>query len=187
MICIRVVGGLARRSLAVALLSVTSALAGCNGSSEPLGPTATVPQATTTTNPYAVPAVIDIAYVNRVLAGLDQAVGEVTRLTVNSQSIPPEAIERLKAAYLDKDLLQLAVDVYQDRLISEFAGMIPNPGNRVTTVVELISASPDCIFAKVDVDVSAMFEQPNPRFRVQWVGLIPVDAGIDLTQYNPTT
>ena len=32
---------------------------------------ATVPAPTTTTNPYAVPAVIDAAYVNRVLAGLD--------------------------------------------------------------------------------------------------------------------
>jgi hypothetical protein len=30
---------------------------------------ATVPAPTTTTNPYAVPAVIDAAYVNRVLAG----------------------------------------------------------------------------------------------------------------------
>ena len=36
---------------------------------------ATVPAPTTTTNPYAVPAVIDAAYVNRVLAGLDAADG----------------------------------------------------------------------------------------------------------------
>ena len=53
---------------------------GGGGNDEPLGPTATVPQGTTTTNPYAVPPVIDEPYVNRVLAGLDQGVGDIVRL-----------------------------------------------------------------------------------------------------------
>ncbi len=88
--------------MAVALL----VLAACGGDKEPLGPTATVPQPTTTTDPYAVPAVIDEAYVNRVLAGLDQAVGDIVRLVVSTRDIPPEVIDRLKAMYVG-DALQL--------------------------------------------------------------------------------
>ena len=68
----------------VLLLVGLVVLGACGGGDDDaLGPTATLPQATTTTDPYAVPAVIDEAYVNRVLAGLDQAVGEVTRLVVS--------------------------------------------------------------------------------------------------------
>jgi len=84
---------------AVAAAAVALAV-GCKGPSEPLVPTATVPQATTTTNPYAVPAVIDEAYVNRVLAGLDQALGDLVRLVVSTKSIPPEALDRLRALYV---------------------------------------------------------------------------------------
>ena len=80
------------------------------------GPTATVgtePPRTTTTNPYAVPAVIDIAYVNRVLAGLDAVIGDVTRIVVRTRTIPPDAYDRLKAAYGTNDLLQLTIDSVQ--------------------------------------------------------------------------
>ena len=68
------------RRLAVVGLVVAALLAtACGDKDEPLGPIGSVPQATTTTNPYAVPEVIDEAYVNRVcLAGsLDQC-GQVS-------------------------------------------------------------------------------------------------------------
>jgi hypothetical protein len=172
--------------LALAVVALAAVLSACNESSEPLGPTATVPQGTTTTNPYAVPAVIDAPYVNRVLAGLDAAVGDVSRMIVASKTIPPEAIDRLEAIYVDQEQLQLTVDVYQDNLLRGFPGQRPTPGNRVTTVVELLSATPDCIFAKVDVDSSAIFEQPNERLRNQWVSLVPADRTAGNSVYNPT-
>ncbi len=84
---------LALVGMVVALLLLSAA---CGGKDEPLGPIGSVPQATTTTNPYAVPEVIDEAYVNRVLAGLDQAYGDLTRLIVSTENIVPEAIDRLK-------------------------------------------------------------------------------------------
>jgi hypothetical protein len=184
MICIRVVGGRTRVSLALGLVALLAALGACNESSEPLGPTATVPQGTTTTNPYAVPAVIDEAYVNRVLAGLDQVVGDVVRLLMESRSFPPAAVNRLKEVYLDQELLQLSVDVYQDDLIRGFPDKRPSPGNRRTTVVDLISVRSDCIFAKVDVDYSAIFEVSDPSFRTQWVSLIPDTRS---HSFNPTS
>src|SRR5205085_10070389 len=102
MICICLVGERTRRSLVAALVAMATApiLTACAGKSEPLVPTATVPVATTTTNPYAVPEVIDEAYVNRVLAGLDAAVGDMLRLVVSARTIPPEALERLRALYI---------------------------------------------------------------------------------------
>ena len=75
MICIGPMGRLVRGwwlwVLPQAVIAV-GALTGCggDGSGTADGPTATVP--TTPPDPYAVPAVIDEAYVNRVLAALDQ-------------------------------------------------------------------------------------------------------------------
>ena len=98
------------RRLAVVGVLVAALATGvaCGGKDEPLGPTATVPQATTTTNPYAVPPVIDEAYVNRVLAGLDQAVGDVIRLVVSSRTLSPEALDRLRTIYVG-DALDLSI------------------------------------------------------------------------------
>jgi len=63
-------------------VAVLMTLAACkeSGSASPPVNGATVPTAaptTTTTNPYAVPQVIDAAYFNRVLAGLDAVEGDV--------------------------------------------------------------------------------------------------------------
>jgi hypothetical protein len=174
MIYIRVVGGLARRSLAVGLLSVAAALAGCRGSSEPLGPTATVPQATTTTNPYAVPAVIDVTYVNRVLAGLDQALGDVLRMVVDAKKISDEAVDRLEALYVG-DYLTLTIGSLQKSLLGDFKGYEVPPGNQVTTAVELITVGPQCIFARVDRDFSAVSTRKDAPVLTQWVALVPRD------------
>jgi hypothetical protein len=65
-----------RRNLAATLVLVLAAA--CSQSGDERGPTATVPSAPITTqpaDPYAVPDVIDAAYVNRVLAGLDAVMG----------------------------------------------------------------------------------------------------------------
>ena len=164
------------RRLAVVGVVVAALLAGaCGGKDEPLGPTATVPQGTTTTNPYAVPAVIDEAYVNRVLAGLDQAVGDVTRLVVLNRTLPPEAIDRLRVIYVDDGLLQLVVDTYEHDLLSGLEGVRPNPGNRRTTVTELLTVKPRCIFAKVHTDVSAVALRSGAMVD-QWVGLVPMET-----------
>ncbi len=163
------------RRLAVVGVVVAALLTSCGGREEPLGPTATVPQGTTTTNPYAIPAVIDAAYVNRVLAGLDQAVGDVTRLIVATRTVPPEAIDRLKVIYLDRGLLQLVVDTYQHDLLGGLEGVRPDPGNRRTTVTELLTVKPRCVFARVQTDASAVALSPS-SMREQWVGIIHMET-----------
>jgi hypothetical protein len=166
-------------------LVVLVAATACS-SKEAAIPSATVPTApaqTTTTDPYAVPAVIDTAYVNRVLAGLDQAKGDVTRLIVNARTIPPEAIDRLRSLYSNQAFLQLVIDGYQDDVASGFKDYRPNPGNRKTTVNELLTVQSTCIFVRVTRDFSATSLNATSNQNT-WVALGPKQA--DPSRYNPT-
>jgi hypothetical protein len=168
------------RRLALVGTVVAALLAGaCGGKDEPLGPIGSVPQATTTTNPYAVPEVIDEAYVNRVLAGLDQAVGDLTRLIVSAEAIVPEAFERMRLIYADEDQFQFEIQRFQNALDRGLENIRPIPGNRATTVIELITARTDCVFAKVDMDTSAVTISPNPAFRTRWIAIVPHDPMVD--------
>jgi hypothetical protein len=181
MICLSPV----RRLVVVGVLVAALAVGACADNNEPVGPTATLAQPTTTTDPYAVPPVIDEAYVNRVLAGLDKAVGDVVRLVVSSRTISPAAIERLEAFYIG-DALQLQVDLFQNDMFDRFAGYRESPGDQVTTVTKLIDASDSCIFAEVHKDLSAVSLNPNPRFAKQWVALVPAAPGHDRSGVNKT-
>ena len=147
---------------------------------------ATVPAATTTTNPYAVPAVIDVAYVNRVLAGLDAVIGDVVRMVYSAKSIPPEALDRMRAVFLDSDRLQREIDGFQRDIRNGFAGYRPSPGNRVTAASRLISARSMCIFAEVSRDYSAVGTNTLPNVGSQWVALTPLEPSRDPHAYNPT-
>lgn len=171
------VGG--RKALRAVVATLALAFAACSSSptdtARPSPTVRTEPPTTTTTNPYAVPAVIDAAYVNRVLAGLDAAVGDVTRLVVRTRTIPREAYDRLRAIYGRSDLLQLVIDSAQSDMRRGFAGYKPDPGNRVSVVLEIITAQQSCIFAKVHRDYSAVTTRPSVELETQWVGLTPVE------------
>jgi hypothetical protein len=172
----------------VACLALVAATA-CSSGTKKATPSATVPTApaqTTTTDPYAVPAVIDAAYVNRVLAGLDGIVGDLVRTVVTSKSIPPEVIQKLRAVYGKDDALQLEIDSFQDDMRRGFAGYKTTPGNKVSVVTHVITAKPSCIFAEIRRDYSAVSLQPNPDLQTQWVGLEPLDPLRDALRVNPT-
>ena len=166
------------------------ALAACNSSNgadrgSAASTVATEPAPTTTTNPYAVPAVIDEAYVNRVLAGLDAVLGDVVRLVVGTRTITREAYDRLRAIYAFDERLQLALDNFESDMRNGFMGYKSNPGNKTTTVRRLFTASTSCIFAEVERDFSSVSLSPNP-VNPQWIGLRPLEASRDQGGYNPT-
>jgi len=164
---------------------MATCLAACGGKSEPLGPTATLPVGTTTTNPYAVPEVIDEAYVNRVLAGLDAAVGDMLRLVVGSRTIPPEALERLRALYVG-ERRQVQLDFLSKDIADGFVNYKQPPGNQVTRVSILIDAKPSCVFAEVSRNYSGIAINSSEEFRIQWVVLLPADQNGGISIYNPT-
>lgn len=82
-------------------------------SAEPSATVPTAPATTTTTDPYAVPAVIDAAYVNRVLAGLDAAFGDIVRELASARRLPDNTPDRLKGVYGDLELFNLQFGVLQ--------------------------------------------------------------------------
>jgi hypothetical protein len=151
-------------------------------------PGATVPTAppftTTTTDPYAVPPVIDATYVNRVLAGLDQAVGDVVRIVVSQRTLPPEAIERLRSVYADEVLLQLQIDSFQRDLSRNLRDYKASPGNASSKVLELITTKQSCIYAKINRDVSQIAVAADPRLSTQWIAVKP--HGTAARAFNPT-
>ncbi len=171
-------------------VAVVVLLAGCNGGDESTtGPTATVPAApasTTTTNPYAVPEVIDKAYVERVLAGLDGAVGDIVRLVVRTRDIPPEAVERVKAVYLDREGQNLELASLSHSLRDGFRGFRENPGNKRSTVKNLMAATPACVFVQVERDYSQVGFQESAKPSTEWIVLKPLDPAHDPQSYNPT-
>jgi hypothetical protein len=182
----------ARRTAIRAVLAalLLAASAACSDSSaDKASPTATVatePAPTTTTDPYAVPATIDAAYVNQVLAGLDAAVGDVLRLIIRTNTIPPEAYDRLKAIYADPDFMQIKIDGYQRDIRESFKSYRPNPGNKTSTVNRLVTALPTCVFAEVQRDYKAVGVSPASNLDTQWVGLKALDPNRDPNHYNPT-
>jgi hypothetical protein len=183
-----------RRAVQVALAAlVLTASAACNSGSDGDRGTAaantvrTEPAPTTTTNPYAVPAVIDETYVNRVLAALDQATGEVVRLAFRTKTIPPEALDRLRAVFAAPEALQLYLDGLQIDLRGGFRNYRSEIGNRSSGVTQLMTTRPDCIFAQVRRDYSAVSTDTSAVVNPQWIALKRLDPpGGGGNQYNPT-
>ncbi len=173
-----------RMVLAVGMMVVVAGLTGCGGGSFGAdGPTASRP--TVPPDPYAVPAVIDESYVNRVLAALDQAVGDVVRIVVSTRTLTPEAIERLQAVYVG-DALQQRFRIFQNDIFNGLTAYKPNPGNKKTSVAELLSVGSSCVFAEVSRDFSEVSVLPDPRLAVQWVALRLSDSATWTGRYNPT-
>ncbi len=173
--------------LALAALLLVAACAGDDDSKAV--PSATVPAApatTATTNPDAIPEVIDAAYVNRVLAGLDAAVGDIVRLVVRTQDIPPEAVERVKAVFLTREGQNLVLAGLSQDIREDFRAYQENPGNKRSTVTELLTATRQCIFAEVNRDYSAVTANRDSTPAVEWVVLKPADRARGPMSYNPT-
>jgi hypothetical protein len=170
---------------------VASALAtgACSKGASKAGPSATAPGApaqTTTTDPYAVPPVIDAAYVNRVLEALDAAVGDVVRLIIRTHDVSPEVFDRLGAVYLRREDVNLFLSSIQRSMREGFTGFRADPGNKRSTVAELLSASTSCIYVRVARDYSQVANHPDPGPSMEWVGLQPRDSSRSPYNYNPT-
>lgn len=173
------------------MLAVVIMIAGCRSGADP-GPTAgnTVPteppRTTTTADPYAIPTVIDAAYVNRILAGLDAAMGDVARMVIETRTIPREALDRMRALYGNDDWLQRTIDAFQGDIRRNFSNYKANPGNKTSEVTQVLSATPSCIFVRVTRDFTAVSSSP-PYTSDLWVALRPVEPARDPRRLNPTT
>jgi len=159
-----------------------------NGSADPTVPTApTETTATAAPDPFAVPEVIDEAYVNRVLAALYRVDGDALRRVVASGMVDAESRKILRAVYNDPQF-----ELEFDGLTKTFAKGLERyktpPGDRRTTVTKLRTAQPDCIFVETEVDFSEVVKSPpawvDDVFRV--LALERTQQETDPQNLNPT-
>ncbi|MGI8685187.1 MAG: hypothetical protein ACR2MO_08895 [Acidimicrobiales bacterium] len=169
----------------VAVLAVSCTGAGGTDGIKPL------PEETTTTHTagpsYSVPAVIDGTYVDRVLAALDQVEGDAVRRLVASREVDDESVARLRAIYNDPFF-----EVFRTSMLEVAAKGVEQyekpPGNRRTTVSELLAANPNCILITAKTDYTAVVidppaDDPNTDFLVT---LRRSQADADPEDLNPT-
>ena len=158
----------------------------CGGGSSPERSDPTIARATTTTGRYDVPEVIDEAYVNRVLAGLNAVEGDVLRITMERRAYTDEADRRLRAIYEEDDEFDFAVDAYTLEVIEGFPGVRPDPGDVAVSVVELVATAPSCILAEVTYDTSETALDPEVVPSGNWVVLVPSSQANDPYRLNAT-
>ena len=170
------------------MLAIALALVGCGGGGDedatpppPIAEPSTLPP-----DPYAVPAVIDAAYVNRVLEGLDAVMGDVVRIMHRTRDVPPEVIDRLEALYLDRENVNHRLIGLQNDLRQQFAGYRESPGNKKSTVDALLDVSPSCVFVRIKRDYSQVGTNAGAEPKTEWIGLKPADRTRDPSRYNPT-
>lgn len=150
------------------------------------------PPTTTTTiiqpaDPYAIPEVIDEAYVNRLLAALDQIDGDILRRVVASEGIDAEVPKMLRAIYNDPQYDE-ELEGIRRVLGRGLEAFRRPPGNRKTTVERLVEARSDCVFFEARTDSSEVLKvvAPEPQGELELLTLRPKQKGADPSGVNPT-
>lgn len=153
----------------------------------PLAPTSTT-DTTEPADPYAIPEVIDEAYVNRVLAALDQIDGDSLRDVVSKGAVSFESFERIRAIYNDPEYDQQS-DGLRDLVKEDLGRFKSPPGNRKTVVFRLPHVSPTCIVTNVRADFSEVVVSPPTTAPDEFQLLIleRTQPGADPKRFNPTS
>ncbi|MGI8808306.1 MAG: hypothetical protein ACR2KK_10770 [Acidimicrobiales bacterium] len=131
------------------------------------------------------PEIDEVASLNRILAGLDGVMGDLQRTLVRERRITPEVTDLLQSIYTGPELLN-QIDAFRADVANGLTGYRKPPGNRVTTVSRLITASPICVFAEVSRDYAPVTEGRAPRPASLYVILVEKSEVDDPKQLNPT-
>ena len=147
-----------------------------------VSPTATA----TPADPFAIPEVIDAAYVDRVLAELYRIDGDVLRKVLASDSLNMSDLAPLRAIYNDPQYEPEAKNVLEAKLDPAIFQM--PPGNRRVNVTQVHRSDPDCIVVEVEIDFSDVVIRPpaiQPT-KTDFIALSPTQLGADEADHNPT-
>jgi len=161
------------------LALVGSACSGGSGHASPTTSAALGP------NPDVVPLVITADYVNAVFKVLNHLDGDVTRSLVADRKVTPQDGAILRAIYNDP-LYQEEVKIAGETLRSDMSVFRRPPGDRITTVENLVDTSPQCIFVATHSDYSQVAFHPTSSAISEFWMLTPKQAGADPNDTNPT-
>jgi len=170
-------------------------LAGCSGSSGGAAPTTTTtllpPLETTTTvvaptsstvaAAFAVPAVIDLPYVQRVLETIYHLEGEAIRHAYAKKAPDAESDERLVAIFGGQTLAG-ARKVLRSNADDGFRRLASPPGDAKVQAVEIIQATSTCMVIRAGLDHGPQYSEFRPA---RPPAVIQVKRA-DVLPYNPT-
>lgn len=136
-------------------------------------------------NPDAIPRVITIPYVDAVFKVLEHLEGDVSRSLLAAGRLTPTATSYLRSIFNDP-LYAKEVTISQQSIAGNTSNVRRPPGDVVLKVVDLISASPTCIFASTSADYSAVLIKPETPPASTYYGLSLKEAHAVDSQLNPT-
>lgn len=135
----------------------------------------------TTAVDYSVPAVIDVAYVEKVMAALDRVYGDAIRTLAAERQITEAFLTRLAAIYGDR-FFRLAQDAWTKEVAADLRSVASAPGDPRTTVTSLLREDSTCVIAAVTRDFGPIRSIEPPSTPQRFVALVPRTAGVS----NPT-
>jgi hypothetical protein len=104
---------------------------------------------------------------------------------VTSDQLPPDVTDRIRAIYNDP-LFTRELRVLSEEFVAGFANVKKPPGDRRTTVLRVLSASPTCVWMETHTDLSAVTTTPQDMAASEYLALTLKRPGIDVGQLNPT-
>jgi hypothetical protein len=149
--------------------------------------TVTLPANTTTTapNPATIPPTITVAYVNAVLAQLNQVYGDAERIELTTRALPKSIPRLLRAIYEDPQYNR-ELYVFSEALLSpKISDAKPNPGDRSSRVTALRPSTLSCIDVKTATSYAPVISPPPP-IEVLYFVLRPKAPSNDPTHVNRT-
>jgi len=193
------------RGMRIVVVSVALMVAGaCSGGDDepPVGPTVppggtssttstTTPAPSTTLSPadYAVPEVIDQAYVQRVVSAFDKVLGDAIRVLKRDGGLSEDFLKHLLAIYTAPEFEGQQTS-WQDALrLGDLQKRPPVPQDPITAVVRVARADSKCITAEVDRDMRPTLSpgvEPAESEQPDYVVLVRKQSGRDPLGLNPT-
>lgn len=181
------------RARPIVAIPVIGALlwAGCwggAGGKDPVGPTvpteAPAPSTTAPPDVSTVPAVIDEAYLNAVLKELNRVDGDAMRMIVQAEDLVRPALDRLAAIYYEEEL-NSQLRTWARELQEGLKTFRSPPGDKVNTVVRIISKRADCVYLETTEDYRAVSTAAGAPLTM-FVALQPKISAADKQGFNRT-
>jgi hypothetical protein len=138
---------------------------------------------------YAVPEVIDQAYVQRVVSAYDKVLGDAIRVLKRDGGVSDEFLKHLLAIYTQPEFESQTRGWQQAAAEGDLDKRPAVPDDPVTRVVRLARADAKCITAEVDRDLRPTLQpgvEPAESDQPDYVVLVRKKPDRDPTASNPT-
>lgn len=162
---------------------------GDHGTGPTVPPGGTSSTTSTTAVSYDVPAVIDLAYVQRVVSAFDHALGDAIRVLVRDRAMSDEFLQYLVGLYTEPEF-ETQQRAWSESVASGFIERTASPpGDPKTTVFRLERSDPKCIIVRADRDYAATLKRGETQpvtAQDDYLVLVAKGTNRDPLAINPT-